>query len=266
MRGYLRGGVTGEQYAQVDLPDPFAFPVWRSPVYRTPEAVIWVVQLARLAWRLAWFVIRHPLLDAAVGVVILTRAEAGWPGLVILAGTTAVGLIALRVWRPDWFTRLVTQPARNRWRWWFYRRRWHPVLTITGLAPAYQGRLMLPVLSAVTAGPCADRVTVGLVSGQSPKHFADRADQLAHGLGAHVCRVRTHVPGAVVLELVRRDALAEPIPALPIPAAAGVDLRALPVGKCEDGAAFTLRLHGTHLLIAGATGAGKGDTGRPRRL
>src|SRR6266851_3699867 len=45
--------------------------------------------------------------------------------------------------------------------------------------------------------------------------------------------------------------------ALPIPAAA--NLRALPVSKREDGALFTLRLHGTHLLIAGATGAGKGS-------
>ena len=60
-----------------------------------------------------------------------------------------------------------------------------------------------------------------------------------------------------VLELVRRDALAAVIPALPIPATS--DLRALPVGRCEDGAPFTIRLHGTHLLIAGATGAGKGS-------
>ena len=31
------------------------------------------------------------------------------------------------------------------------------------------------------------------------------------------------------------------------------------MGRCEDGAPFTIRLHGTHLLIAGATGAGKGS-------
>ncbi len=37
------------------------------------------------------------------------------------------------------------------------------------------------------------------------------------------------------------------------------DLRALPVGRREDGEPFTIRLHGTHLLIAGATGAGKGS-------
>jgi S-DNA-T family DNA segregation ATPase FtsK/SpoIIIE len=37
------------------------------------------------------------------------------------------------------------------------------------------------------------------------------------------------------------------------------DLRALFVGKREDSGAFTIRLQGTHLLIAGATGAGKGS-------
>jgi len=41
--------------------------VWRSPVYRTPEAVIVVVQLLRLAWRVIWFVLTHPLLDAVAG-------------------------------------------------------------------------------------------------------------------------------------------------------------------------------------------------------
>jgi len=47
------------------------------------------------------------------------------------------------------------------------------------------------------------------------------------------------------------------MPALPVPEE--TDLRAVPVGRCEDGAAFLIRLHGTHLLIAGATGAGKGS-------
>jgi S-DNA-T family DNA segregation ATPase FtsK/SpoIIIE len=45
--------------------------------------------------------------------------------------------------------------------------------------------------------------------------------------------------------------------ALPIPEV--IDLRALPVGRREDGTAFTVRIQGTHLLIAGATGAGKGS-------
>ena len=59
----------------------------------------------------------------------------------------------------------------------------------------------------------------------------------------------------MVLEFVRRDALAAIIPAQPIPDR--VDLKALPVGRREDGLRWLVRLHGTHILIAGATGAGK---------
>jgi len=248
---------TGEQYAQVDNADPFAAPVWRSPVHRTPEWIIWLVQLIRLLVRVIWFVIRHPLLDAAAGLVILTWAKTGWPGVAVLAGVTLAALVTLRLWRPDWYARLVTVPARCRWRWWIYRRRWHAVMTIAGLAPLYRGRITVPVLGKVQAGACADLVTVRLVSGQSPALFADRAGELAHGFRVLSCRIRTARPGLVVLELVRRDALAAIIPALPVPASP--DLRALPVGRREDGGLFTIRLHGTHLLIAGATGAGKGS-------
>jgi len=253
----MRGRVTGEQYAQIDNPDPFASPVWRSPVYRTPEPVIWLVQFLRVLARLAWFLIRHPLLDLAAGSLALLWLKTGWAGLAALASVAVTGLVLVRIWRPDWFTRFVTTPARCRWRWWFYRRHWHAVMTITGLAPAYRGRTVLPVLADVDAARCTDRVTVRLVSGQAPKHFADRAEGLAHGFRAHLCRVRSHSPGTITLELVRRDALAEPMPALAIPEVP--DLRALPVGRCEDGSVFTVRLHGTHLLIAGATGAGKGS-------
>ncbi len=38
-----------------------------------------------------------------------------------------------------------------------------------------------------------------------------------------------------------------------------MELAALPVGRCEDGSPWLLRLLGSHVLIAGATGAGKGS-------
>jgi S-DNA-T family DNA segregation ATPase FtsK/SpoIIIE len=249
--------VTGEQIAQVDNPDPFAPPVWRSPVYRTPEFVIWLVQLVRLVARVVWFVLRHPLLDAAAGLVALVWLRAGWPGGTVVVAVVAAGLVVLRMAWPHWFARLVSGPVRNRWRWWFYRRHWHAVMTIARLAPLYRGRVVVPLLGKVTVTGCTDRVSVRLVSGQSPANFAARAEGIAHGFRAHLCRVRTGRPGAVVLELVRRDALAEPMAALPIPEV--TDLRALPVGRREDGSPFAVRLQGTHLLIAGATGAGKGS-------
>jgi S-DNA-T family DNA segregation ATPase FtsK/SpoIIIE len=61
----------------------------------------------------------------------------------------------------------------------------------------------------------------------------------------------------VLLEFVRADTLAEPFGALPLPA--GTDLAALPVGRQESGATWRLRLLGTHVLVAGATGSGKGS-------
>ena len=76
-----RDWVAGEQLAQVDNRDPFAPPVWRSPVYRTPEPVIMVVQLVRLIWRVIWFALTHPGVDAVAALVVVTWLGLGWPGV-----------------------------------------------------------------------------------------------------------------------------------------------------------------------------------------
>ena len=235
-----RNWVMGEQLAQVDNRDPFAAPVWRSPVYRTPEAVILVVQLLRLVWRLLWFALTHPLLDAVAALVVIAWLGLGWPGVAGLAVVASIGLAGLRALQPEWFARFVAGPVRNRWRWWFYRRRWKASMTLAGLAPDYRGQPMLPVLGQVHGAGFVDLVRVGLVTGQAPDDFAAKAENLAHAFGARLCRVRDAAPGIVMLELVRADTLADPIPALPI--AADVELARLPVGRCEDGSPWRLRL------------------------
>ena len=235
--------------------DPFAVPIWRAPVYRTPFVLVLFVQAARVLWRLARFVIRHSVAVLVVLAWVLAWREVGSAGLLALVLSISVVLVVWR-WRfPASFSRWVGAPARSRWRAWYYRRRWGAVMTIGRLAPSYQGRVLLPVLGKVTATKFTDRVQVRLVSGQSAADFANRSANLAHGFGAALCRVRSAAPGSVVLEFIRRDALAAIIPALPIPFVA--DLRALPVGKREDGQPWTVRVHGTHVLIAGSTGAGK---------
>jgi S-DNA-T family DNA segregation ATPase FtsK/SpoIIIE len=251
----MRRVVTGEQLAQLRNPDPFDLPAWRSPIYRTPLAIVALVHFVRLLARLVRFLFRHPVLVLAVIVGLLMCRLIGWLGLVAVAVSITAGL-ALWRWRfPVSFSRFIATPARGQWRAWHYRRRWAAVMTIGRLAPVYQGRVLLPVLGEVSATRYTDRVQVRLVSGQSAGDFAARADNLAHGFGAMLCRIRNASPGALVLELVRRDALAAIIPALPIPA--WVDLRTLPVGRREDGLSWVIRVHGTHVLIAGATGAGK---------
>jgi S-DNA-T family DNA segregation ATPase FtsK/SpoIIIE len=255
--GSFNRPVAGQPLAQVDNPDPFAVPVWRSPVYQTPHVVIWAVQLVRTLWRLAWFTVRHPLPALGCGLLAFTWLKLGWPALVALAAflVTDVALVYL-LW-PQWFARHVTAPLRDAWRSVFYRRHWQAAMTLAGLAPSYRGRVLVPVLAGVHAAGSVDLVTVRLVTGQAPDAFADRAMNLAHAFGAQLCRVRDAGPGAVVLEFVRSDTLADPIPALPVDPV--VNLAALPVGRCEDGSPWLLRLLGSHVLIAGATGSGKGS-------
>jgi DNA segregation ATPase FtsK/SpoIIIE, S-DNA-T family len=251
----MRRVVTGEEIAQLRNPDPFAVPAWRSPIYRTPLPIVAIVHFVRMIVWLVRFVFRHPVLVLAAVIGVLMWRVTAWLGLAVLAVSITI-VLAMWRWRfPVSFSRFVAGPARGQWRAWHYRRRWAAVMTISRLAPLYQGRVMLPVLGKVSATAFTDRVRVRLVSGQSAADFAARAPNLAHGFGALLCRVRTAVPGALVLEFVRRDALAAVIPALAIPA--HVDLRALPVGRREDGLMWLVRVHGTHVLIAGATGAGK---------
>jgi DNA segregation ATPase FtsK/SpoIIIE, S-DNA-T family len=251
----MRRVMTGDQVAQIRNPDPLAFPIWRAPVYRTPGWIIAIAQLARfLAW-LARLVFRHPVVSLVLAVLGFTWSETGWLGVTLLVVWAVLVLAAWRVLWPVSFGRRVAAPAWSAWRARRYRRRWAPVMTIAGLAPWYQGRIILPVLGKVRCTRYVDRVQVRLVSGQSAAEIADRAENLAHGFGAMLCRVRTARSGAVVLEFVRRDALARVV--RPAPMLVSPDLRALEVGRREDGLPWLVRLHGTHVLIAGATGAGK---------
>ena len=251
----MRKVVTGEQVARLSNPDPFALPVWRAPVYRTPAGVVIAVQLARLLGRLVRLAWRHPVAAGILAVAAVIWLKLGWVVLVALVVAVIAMLVICRWFWPVWFARWVTRPARGAWRGWRYRRRWAGVMAIAGVAPWYRGQVILPVPGKVTATRYVDRVPVRLVSGQSAADFAKCADNLAQGFGAMLCRIRSARSGRVVLEFVRRDALAAVIPALLIPG--NPDLKALPVGRREDGLPWLVRLHGTHVLIAGATGAGK---------
>src|SRR5580704_16221144 len=99
--------VAGQPLAQVDNPDPFAVPVWRSPVYQTPHFLIWPVQLVRLILRVIWFAVRHPLVDAVGAALVFTWLRLGWPGLVALAAFGSIVLPLVYLLWPEWFARHV---------------------------------------------------------------------------------------------------------------------------------------------------------------
>src|ERR1700733_8106124 len=95
--------VAGQPFAQVDNPDPFAVPVWRSPVYQTPHGVIWTVQLVRLIWRLIWFTLRHPLPAAACALLVFTYLRLGWVGLAATTAFIAADVALVYLLWPEWF-------------------------------------------------------------------------------------------------------------------------------------------------------------------
>ena len=156
----MRRIVTGEQVARLSNPDPFALPVWRAPVYRTPAGIVIIAQLARLLGRLIRLTARHPFAASILALVAVIWLKLGWVVLVALAAAVITILVAWRWFWPVSFARWVTRPARGAWRGWRYRRRWAGVMTIAGAAPWYQGRVILPVLGKVTATRYTDRVQV----------------------------------------------------------------------------------------------------------
>lgn len=229
-----------------------------------PQRVVMVPRVGpswpfRLLWAVLGFLVRHRLAVALVVVVIWWYRLLGPVWFGVTAGALVVLLVGWRVRWPVTFARFVGVPARSMWRgWWVYRRDWEPVLAMCGLTRAYTGVDRFPVAARVTSYRYADHVRVRLIPGLAPADFERAVDALAHGFGARSARVYVLRPGVLRLTFARAaDPLAAVVDALPIPA--GVDLTAVPVGRCEDGRPWLLRLLGTHVLVAGVTGAGKGS-------
>ena len=223
-------------------------------VYRTPGGVVAPGQLGRLLGRLARLTSRHPLVRRVLTLMAVVWLERAGPP------SSPWSSASSRCWPPGGgpvrcrSRRWIARPARGERRGWHYRRRWAAVMTVGGLAPFYQGRIMLPVLGKVTSTRYTDRVEVRLVSGQSAADFANHAENLAHGFGAMLCRVRTARPGRWCWS----SSAVTPWP--PRPRRAGPAASGSPgvAGRArEDGLPWLVRLRGTHMLIAGATGAGK---------
>ncbi|MDT0331027.1 FtsK/SpoIIIE domain-containing protein [Nocardiopsis lambiniae] len=254
----MRQPKIGVSQSSPTLPTPAQGVRWTTPIVETPGIVVlasWIYRLVRLVVLLPF---RFPVMTGSTTAVVACWWYLSWPGLASLAGMLAVvSLIWWRTW-PISYRYCVT------WRllaWWrhlaVYRRHWQPVLVISGLAESYQERRYLPRIRRVTCNDRADYVRVSLVAGTAPSDFEHRVVELAHGFAAPSCRVTVNGPRDVTLEFPRHDTLTEPLDALPVPECP--DLAALPVGKREDGTAWKLRLHGTHVLIVGVTGAGKGS-------
>jgi S-DNA-T family DNA segregation ATPase FtsK/SpoIIIE len=229
------------------------------------------------------FTIGNPYL--AVGLVLAAGPavlSAHWLGIL----STVLVAAAFTAW---WWRSPETFDIRvgSRWRAWRRRRRysseWPDVMVGANLR-AYDRhkRVVVPEVRSVGSGRFADVLCVGLPHGITTETFAENLDVIAEAFRAREARIvprptrrrafldrlpelapGSREPGRVWLRLSYGDRLARtlqlPNTAAMAATAANVDFHAVPVGHCDDGTVWTVRLLGTHVLLAGATGSGKGS-------
>jgi len=224
-----------------------------------------VILLRRGPWRAAWFLVKAWLwlLGSIVWLVLfIDRPTAALLLLVALGCGLLLWRTRAWLWAQLWRwqgDRIAAVIPDRAWVW-VRRLQWPQLAWRTGLtrpqaagagAPIeYLGGRWRPIPNGF--------VVVGrLLDGQTPVDYAKASEPLAESW--QVARVAVDSParGWVRMKALWSDPLATPFRApLPHPRP---DLRALVLGKREDGSAWTERLVGRHVLVAGATGAGKGS-------
>ena len=100
-----------------------------------------------------------------------------------------------------------------------------------------------------------DRLWLRLAPGQTTETVEAACEPLRHIWGATRISCAELGPGRVGLTVYRRDPLTKVV--TPSPLHGTVNLSAIPLGVTETGEPFTLRLAGSHLLVAGSSGSGK---------
>ena len=196
---------------------------------------------------------------AAIGLTVWGCAHS--PGATLAAWLVlVVGLITWRLRWPHSFERRVGLVLRGRWRRWsVYRWKWQASIDTAGLNAHRQGVEYLPALLTVCSTRSVDRVRVRMLPGQTQADWAKVVDRLCQTFGAQDARVRSvsDRPHELDLWFLTTDPLLSEV--TPVPAVKEPTLTGLPVGVREDGETYRLRLLGTHVLVVGATGSGKGS-------
>lgn len=226
------------------------------------EAIVYAITgtVRLLCWVLVQ-VVRAPVLALAAAALAGVGVRFGTTWLAVTISLLVVGVLGWRLAWPASFARHARPRLATVARSIQYRACWPRLARRAGLVvhdwsgdhAARPDPVRLTKVQVTASG--LQRLHLRLPAGMAPGEVTDRTEALAHALRARTARVVPDRPGRVVLQLWRTDTLQQVVPPQPIPAV--LDLASVPVGRCEDGQPWSLRLAGTHVLVAGATGAGK---------
>jgi S-DNA-T family DNA segregation ATPase FtsK/SpoIIIE len=212
----------------------------------------------RGAIRLVWWSILFPMLSLPIATAIGFALIRDWAWFILTVGVSAAGLLAWAQLAPQSYRACVSGRIWKRRRSWkVYRARWAEVCALHGLTRTLNGGVLIPPLGKPVIGYAFDRLTVLMLAGQTIGDWSRNAEALAQTFGARSVQVRSPRPAVVELLVLHADTLAAVRPVLR--PNEKVDLARVAVGVTEMDQPWLMKIIGCHLLIAGATGAGKGS-------
>ncbi|TDO45876.1 S-DNA-T family DNA segregation ATPase FtsK/SpoIIIE [Kribbella sp. VKM Ac-2527] len=225
--------------------------------------------LGRLVKTVAYLVfalLRRPGLTVPLLVAVVVAVQVARWGWVTRASVLVLVLAVVVVWRRQHrssFNRLVWIPAVQWYRRWIrYGLAWRFWMGRCGLGIKDEttGRTMRPRVVKMRYTPSVDRLLVQLPVGLTSADLDGKRLHLAESMRAIDARIRKDRPGRVWLDLEMRNPLQATIPAIPVDESLDpAILDGLVIGYADDGTPWRLRVRGSHVFIAGATGSGKGS-------
>lgn len=223
-------------------------------------------------WRLAWkttLLLGHvlrvaaalPSLSLPVLFFSLLAINYGLVAVLLCGGTVVAFCGTWSAVHKRTFQTYVALPVQQQvLSWWRYARTWHTVCAVHGLTKRAGDREFRPTLQGVRIGKHVDELDLRTALGQSIEDWQRQTRGLAATWQADRLTVRSVSPGQLRVTITRRDDLATVVPLTRRSSSASEDLSSLEIGISDsrDGR-WQLPLLGHHVLVAGATGAGKGS-------
>jgi DNA segregation ATPase FtsK/SpoIIIE, S-DNA-T family len=255
--------VTGDRYVDPAL---LTKSLVLRPKVRVPWWVYYPYLTVKLSLKYGWLTLFYSLYRfgyvgipaLALGVLFVVY---DWPVGVATVTLAAAGLVAWWWKARQSFWRWLGWFYVAQWRrWWLYYRHWYATCANLGLALSFDGDQYFPRIVKVRRDAEGDLVIVRMINGQVPDQWSKHATAFAHTFGAASCVVRP-LSGRwrrhrLVLHLRVFDSLDKTF--APFVIAAVPEVAALPVALRAGGRKVTISLL-THVLIAGASGSGKGS-------